>query len=101
MLISARSDNRCRFYEPSSGQIHVGGEDVAARSFKETRQRMAIIPQDHFLYRGENCEIISAEPDVADPVQALCGRTCVLVSMCPERTQSYKKRAKPRQFLIS
>jgi ABC-type bacteriocin/lantibiotic exporter with double-glycine peptidase domain len=86
VLISARTDDVCRFYEPSSGQIHVHGEDVAARSVNEIRQGMALVPQDHFLYRGENCDAILVEPDIADTVQDLYGRTCVLVSKCPERT---------------
>ena len=41
-----------RFYDPDSGSITVGGQDIRTLSRKELRRRMAIVLQDTVLFTG-------------------------------------------------
>lgn len=41
-----------RFFDPTSGRITVGGVDVRDVSFKELRRRLAVVPQEGFLFDG-------------------------------------------------
>jgi len=41
-----------RFYEPTSGQIFIGGADIRTISKEELRRRVAFIPQDVYLFEG-------------------------------------------------
>lgn len=41
-----------RFYEPDAGEIRIGGARMSDLNIEQTRRQMAIVPQDHFLYRG-------------------------------------------------
>lgn len=41
-----------RFFDPTSGRITVGGVDIRELSFKELRRRLAVVPQEGFLFDG-------------------------------------------------
>lgn len=41
-----------RFYDPSSGQLLIDGTDAIQLNKKELRQRVGVIQQDNFLFRG-------------------------------------------------
>jgi len=38
------------FYEPTSGNITIGGKDISAYSLKSLRQQISYVPQDVFLF---------------------------------------------------
>lgn len=41
-----------RFYEPSSGEITIGGENISEISLRDLRKDMSIVIQDPFLFMG-------------------------------------------------
>jgi len=41
-----------RFYEPCSGSIHIGGEDVRDYDMEKLRRNIAIVPQDCVLFHN-------------------------------------------------
>jgi ATP-binding cassette subfamily B protein len=41
-----------RFFDPTSGRITLGGIDIREISFKELRRRLAVVPQEGFLFDG-------------------------------------------------
>lgn len=48
-----------RFYEISGGSVCVGGVDVCAMSQHALRERMALVPQDVFLFAGTVAENVA------------------------------------------
>lgn len=55
-----------RFYEPDSGTIRVGGEDVSTLSKASTRRKMAIVLQDPILMAGNLYDNIALyDPDIS------------------------------------
>lgn len=54
-----------RFFDPTSGHIRLGGVDARDLSFSELRSRLAVVPQEGFLFEGtllDNLEY--ARPDM-------------------------------------
>ncbi|MGI6451408.1 MAG: ABC transporter ATP-binding protein [Desulfitobacteriia bacterium] len=47
-----------RFYEPSQGQIKIGGQDIRTVPLKDLRQRIGYVPQKAFLFTGTIAENI-------------------------------------------
>lgn len=41
-----------RFFDPTSGQIQLGGVDIKDIAFKELRRRLSVVPQEGFLFDG-------------------------------------------------
>lgn len=41
-----------RFYDPSSGEITIGGENISKMSLRDLRKDMSIVIQDPFLFMG-------------------------------------------------
>lgn len=41
-----------RFYDPSSGEITIGGENISKMSLRDLRKNMSIVIQDPFLFMG-------------------------------------------------
>ena len=41
-----------RFFDPTSGRIELGGIDVKNVAFAELRRRVAVVPQEGFLFEG-------------------------------------------------
>ncbi|XP_046391911.1 iron-sulfur clusters transporter ABCB7, mitochondrial isoform X2 [Ischnura elegans] len=41
-----------RFYEPSSGQIMIGGKDISSVNLESLRKSIAIVPQDSVLFHN-------------------------------------------------
>lgn len=41
-----------RFYDPSSGEITIGGENISEMSLRDLRKDMSIVIQDPFLFMG-------------------------------------------------
>ncbi|HZL81333.1 MAG TPA: ABC transporter ATP-binding protein, partial [Demequina sp.] len=57
-----------RFFDPTSGHIRLGGVDVRDVSFAELRSRLAVVPQEGFLFEGTVLDnLLYARPDT-DPV---------------------------------
>ena len=56
-----------RFFDPTSGHIRLGGVDVRDVSFVELRSRLAVVPQEGFLFEGTVLDnLLYARPDT-DP----------------------------------
>ncbi|MDP2711162.1 MAG: thiol reductant ABC exporter subunit CydD [Solirubrobacteraceae bacterium] len=56
-----------RFVAPDSGTIAVGGHDVAAVRAASLRERIAVVSQDAYLFRGTIAENLRlARPDASD-----------------------------------
>ncbi len=56
-----------RFFDPTSGHIRVGGVDVRDVSFVDLRSRLAVVPQEGFLFEGTVLDnLLYARPDM-DP----------------------------------
>lgn len=56
-----------RFFDPTSGHIRLGGVDVRDVSFAELRSRLAVVPQEGFLFDGTVLDnLLYARPDT-DP----------------------------------
>lgn len=56
-----------RFFDPSSGRITLGGVDIRDVSFKELRRRLAVVPQEGFLFDGTIADNLRyALPGAAD-----------------------------------
>ena len=41
-----------RFYDPESGAVRIGGEDLRSLPFEAIRSRVAVVQQDAFLFHG-------------------------------------------------
>ncbi len=53
-----------RFFDPTSGHIRVGGVDVRHVTFAELRSRLAVVPQEGFLFEGTVLDnLVYARPD--------------------------------------
>jgi ABC transporter fused permease/ATP-binding protein len=56
-----------RFYEPSSGKIFVGNEDIARLPLSDYRNQFAIVPQEVILFGGSIRENIAyGNPDASE-----------------------------------
>lgn len=55
-----------RFYDPDRGTIHIDGTDIRTFAIKALRQKIALVPQDPFLFSGSLRENISLDPDFGD-----------------------------------
>lgn len=56
-----------RFFDPTSGHIRLGGVDVRDVSFEDLRSRLAVVPQEGFLFDGTVLDnLVYARPDT-DP----------------------------------
>jgi ATP-binding cassette subfamily B multidrug efflux pump len=63
-----------RLYEPQSGVIRAGGDDIADLDQTSLRRRFAVVPQDVFLFPGtvlSNIAIGDEQPDAARAELAL------------------------------
>ncbi len=53
-----------RFFDPTSGHIRLGGVDLRDVSFKDLRSRLAVVPQEGFLFEGTVLDnLVYARPD--------------------------------------
>lgn len=53
-----------RFFDPTSGHIRLGGVDVRDVSFAQLRSRLAVVPQEGFLFEGTLLDnLLYARPD--------------------------------------
>lgn len=56
-----------RFFDPTAGHIRLGGVDVRDVSFAQLRSRLAVVPQEGFLFEGTVLDnLLYARPDT-DP----------------------------------
>jgi ATP-binding cassette subfamily B protein len=56
-----------RFYDPTSGSVRVDGHDLADLTFASRASKIALIPQDDFLFNGTLRDNIRyARPDATD-----------------------------------
>lgn len=64
-----------RFFDPSSGRIVLGGVDVRQTSFADLRSRLAVVPQEGFLFDGTILDNLRyARPDLDDEELATSAR---------------------------
>lgn len=62
-----------RFFDPTAGQILIGGVDVRDVSFKELRRRVSVVPQEGFLFDGTILDNLHyAKPN--DDIETVRGR---------------------------
>ena len=62
-----------RFYDPSKGDIQIGGVSLKELSLYDLRSRMAIVPQEVVLFRGtilENLRYGSSSATIKDVIEA-------------------------------
>lgn len=58
-----------RLYEPTSGEIRLEGRRLSELSREELRQRIAVVPQDGFLFSGRVCDNITLwNPALTDEI---------------------------------
>ncbi len=56
-----------RLYDPQKGRITIDGTDIRAMALKDLRGRLALVPQDVFLFRGSILENIRiAKPGLSE-----------------------------------
>lgn len=58
-----------RFFDPTAGCIRIGGVDVRSVQLREIRQRLAVVPQEGFLFEGsilDNLRYARPREDVRD-----------------------------------
>lgn len=63
-----------RLYDPVSGAVRIGGEDIRSLDRTDLRRRFAVVPQDVFLFPGtvlSNIALGDERPDVARAELAL------------------------------
>tara|TARA_A100001015_G_C15040884_1_gene739590 strand:+ start:959 stop:2677 length:1719 start_codon:yes stop_codon:yes gene_type:complete len=62
-----------RFYDPSAGQVSIGGVDLRSFSLTDLRKQIAIVPQEVVLFRGtilENLRYGHPSAKIEDVIQA-------------------------------
>jgi ATP-binding cassette subfamily B protein len=63
-----------RFYDPIEGSVSYGGVDLKDATFTSVRQRIAVVPQEGFLFHGtilDNVRLADADASEDDVRQAL------------------------------
>lgn len=56
-----------RFFDPTAGRIVMGGVDIREVSFRQLRRRLAVVPQEGFLFDGTIADNLRyALPDASD-----------------------------------
>lgn len=56
-----------RFFDPTGGRIALGGVDVRSVGFADLRKRLAVVPQEGFLFDGTILDNLRyARPDLSD-----------------------------------
>ncbi len=68
-----------RFYDPTSGSIHVDGQDITGVTQETLRQQIALVPQDPILFHRsilENIRYAKPEASVEEAVEAAKRARC-------------------------
>ncbi|KAI1914773.1 ATP-binding cassette permease mdl1 [Ophidiomyces ophidiicola] len=76
-----------RFYNPTKGQIYIGGKDIATMNAKSLRRRIGVVPQEPVLFSGSIAENISyGKPDAtrAEVIAAARKANCQFISDFPD-----------------
>ena len=63
-----------RFYDPTSGAVRIGGQDIRALDFASIRRQIAVVNQDTYLFHGtvaENLLVGNSEAS-QDDLEAAC-----------------------------
>ena len=67
----------CRLYDPSSGEIRVGGKSIASRRGQWVRQNVGIVLQEPFLFSRTIAENISIAGGTAEELRAAAVTACI------------------------
>lgn len=68
----------CRFFDPTAGRILVGGVDLRDVPFESLRQRIAVVPQEGFLFDGTiRSNLAYALPEASDEELDLRARAAI------------------------
>jgi ATP-binding cassette subfamily B protein len=68
----------CRFFDPTAGRILVGGVDLRDVPFDSLRQRIAVVPQEGFLFDGTiRSNLAYALPEASEEELDLRARAAV------------------------
>jgi len=68
----------CRFFDPTAGRILVGGVDLRDVPFESLRQRIAVVPQEGFLFDGTiRSNLVYALPEASDEELDLRARAAI------------------------
>jgi ATP-binding cassette subfamily B (MDR/TAP) protein 1 len=65
-----------RFYDPSTGEIRLDGQDIKARDRRLHRRDIALVQQEPVLYQGSIRENIALGSEAAEPTEAAIIEAC-------------------------
>ena len=82
-----------RFYDPTTGQILVGGVDVRRYPLEEFRRRLGIVPQEPYLFSGDvAANIAYGRPDAAPEQIEEAARAVGALAMVAELPAGFRQR---------